>query len=132
MLQLDQLEETLNFLQTKSLAKDSQIKQTKKLFEDWTNLKKVAKETHKEISPLVQSETQKNNNQIAKLEEDLKVYTQDLKKRDFYKYECGRENALTKLEAVYAEINDLNVKIGNFGYTAEKFGNPNLIDNCNK
>jgi dynein heavy chain len=114
------------------LAKDSQIKQTKKLFEDWTNLKKVAKETHKEISPLVQSETQKNNNQIAKLEEDLKVYTQDLKKRDFYKYECGRENALTKLEAVYSEINDLNVKISNFGYTAEKFGNPNLIDNCNK
>lgn len=58
------------------------------------------------------------------MEEDLKVYTQDLKKRDFYKYECGRENALNKLEAVYGEINDLNVKITNFGYTADKFGNP--------
>ena len=100
MLQLDQLEETLNFLQSKSLAKDSQLKQTKKLFEDWVNLKKLAKETQKEIQPLVQTETQKNNNQIAKLEEDLKVYTQELKKRDFYKYECGRENALTKLDNV--------------------------------
>jgi len=40
-------------LHTKNLAKDSQVKQTKKLFEDWVNLKKLAKETHKEISPLV-------------------------------------------------------------------------------
>jgi hypothetical protein len=87
-------------LQSKSLAKDSQLKQTKKLFEDWVNLKKLAKETQKEIQPLVHTETQKNNNQIVKLEEDLKVYTQELKKRDFYKYECGRENALTKLDNV--------------------------------
>ena len=26
----------------------------------------------------------------------------------------------------------MNVKISNFGYTADKFGNPQLIDNCNK
>ena len=57
MLQLDQLEETLNFLSVKGLAKDSQIKQTKKLFEDWVNLKKLAKDIHKEITPLVQTET---------------------------------------------------------------------------
>ena len=62
MLALDQLEETLNLLAAKGTAKDSQIKQTKKLFDDWTNLKKLAKDIKKEITPLVASETQKNNN----------------------------------------------------------------------
>lgn len=62
----------------------------------------------------------------------MKTFTQDLKKRDFYKYECGRENALAKLDAVYSEIRDLETKIENYGHTAEKFGNPNLIDGCVK
>jgi len=55
-----------------------------------------------------------------------------LKKRDFYKYDCGRENALAKLDAVYSEIKDLETKIENYGHTAEKFSNPNLIDGCVK
>jgi hypothetical protein len=62
MLQLDQLDETLNFLTLKNLAKESQIKQCKKLFDDWVNLKKLAKDIKKEITPLVHIETQKNNN----------------------------------------------------------------------
>ena len=36
--------------------------------------------------PFVQNETDKNNSQIKKLEEDLKVYTAELKKRDFYQF----------------------------------------------
>lgn len=91
MLQLDQLEETLNFLSTKNLAKDSQIKQSKKLFDDWTGLKKLAKDIKKEITPIVASETQKNNTQIGKLEDELKSFIQEMRKRDFYKYDCGRE-----------------------------------------
>jgi hypothetical protein len=74
MLQLDQLEETLNLLASQNMAKDSQIKQTKKLFDEWTNIKKLAKDTRKEITPLVAQETAKNNNAITKLEEDLKAY----------------------------------------------------------
>jgi len=62
LLALDQLEETLNFLAVKGNAKESQIKQTKKLFDDWNNLKKLAKDIKKEVAPLVSSETQKNNN----------------------------------------------------------------------
>jgi len=91
MLALDQLEETLNLLAAKGTAKESQIKQTKKLFDDWTNLKKLAKDIKKEITPLVASETQKNNNQIGKLEEEMKAFSQQLRQRDFYKYDCGRE-----------------------------------------
>jgi len=104
MLQLDQLEETLNLLGTQNMAKDSHVKQTKKLFDEWTNLKKLAKEMKKDITPLVATETAKNNSAINKLEEDLKVYTQDMKKRDFYKYECGRESAQEKLTGVFNEI----------------------------
>jgi len=132
LLALDQLEETLNFLAVKGNAKESQIKQTKKLFDDWNNLKKLAKDIKKEVAPLVGSETQKNNNQIQKLEEEMKLFAQQLRQREFYKYDCGREQALVKLDGVYSEIKDLEIKIENYGYTAMKFGNPNLIEGCNK
>ena len=79
MLQLDQLEETLNFLATKNLAKDSQVKQSKKLFDDWVSLKKLAKDIKKEITPIVASETQKNNVQIGKLEDELKTFIQEMR-----------------------------------------------------
>jgi chromosome segregation ATPase len=115
-----------------NMAKDAQIKQTKKLFDEWTNLKKLAKDTKKEINPLVAQETVKNNNSITKLEEDLKAYMAEMKKRDFYKYDCGKEQAEEKLKAVFAEIADFQQKIKDYGFVAEKFGNPNLIDNAQK
>jgi len=55
-----------------------------------------------------------------------------MKKREFYKYECGKEQAVEKLKAVYSEIADFETKIADFGYVAEKFGNPHLIDNAGK
>lgn len=132
MLQLDQLEETLNFLQSKNIAKESQIKTCKKLFDEWNNLKKLAKDIKKEVAPLVATETQRNTNQIAKLEEDMKIFGQELKKRDFYKYDCGREAALQKLDSVYQEVAELEEKITNYGHTAAKFGKPDIIEGCNK
>lgn len=132
LLQLDQLEETLNFLAAKGQVKDSQVKQSKKLFDDFTSIKKLAKDTKKEITPIVASETQKNNVHIGKLEDELKHFIQEMKKRDFYKYDCGRENALSKLEAVYSEVAVYEQKTSDYGFTAKKFENPNLIDGCNK
>lgn len=128
MLQLDQVDESLKLLQKHSLAKDSQIKQMKKLFDEWTSLKKVAKDMKKEISPLVATETQKNTSAIGKLEEDLKIYASDLKKRDFYQYNCGAEQAHEKLNDVFGEINQFEEKISTYGYNAKKFGNPDLIN----
>lgn len=54
MLQLDQLDEQLKFLQTNGISKDKEMKQTKKLFDEWNTLKKTAKETKKEIAPKVE------------------------------------------------------------------------------
>jgi vacuolar-type H+-ATPase subunit I/STV1 len=76
------------------MVKDKEVKQSKKLFDEWGNLKKLAKDTKKEISGLVDNETKKNNASVSKLDEDLKVYITEMKKRDFYKYETGREQSL--------------------------------------
>lgn len=132
MLTLDQLEETLALLASQNMGKDSQVKQTKKLFDEWANLKKLAKDVKKEINPLVIQETGKNNNNITKLEEDLKAYFQEMKKRDFYKYDCGKEQAQEKLNGVFSEIQEFEQKIADYGFVAGKFGNPNLIDNAVK
>lgn len=84
ILSLDQLDESLKMFQTHEIAKDSQIKQSKKLFDEWAKLKKAARETKKEIAPYVEAESDKVKNQIRTLEDNLKTYTAELKKRDFY------------------------------------------------
>jgi hypothetical protein len=115
---------------THNMAKESQIKATKKLFDDFSNLKKLAKDMKKEITPLVATETLKNTNAITKLEDDLKVYSQEMKKREFYKYDCGREMAAKKLDGVFVEINDFETKINDYGYISSKFSSGNMIDNA--
>ena len=60
-LQLDQLDESLKVLVAHSMVKDKEVKQSKKLFDEWGNLKKLAKETKKEIAGLVDTEAKKNN-----------------------------------------------------------------------
>jgi hypothetical protein len=72
MLNLDQLQETLRLLLANNLAKESQQKQCNKLFDEWIVLKKLAKETAKEIKQLCINEASKNVTYIAKLEDDLK------------------------------------------------------------
>jgi hypothetical protein len=59
------------------------------LFEEWNGLKKLARDTKKEIAPFVANENEKNQTRIKKFEEELKNYTADLKKREFYKYVTG-------------------------------------------
>jgi hypothetical protein len=55
-----------------------------------------------------------------------------MKKRDFYKYECGKEQAEEKLRGVFGEIAEFETKIQDYGYVANKFGNASLIDNSVK
>ena len=84
ILKIDCLEESLKMFADHGIAKDSQIKQIKKLTDDFTSLKKLAKDIKKEITPLVNNENEKTVSMIKKNEEDLKVYTTEMKKRDFY------------------------------------------------
>lgn len=86
----------------------------------------------KEIKPSITNETQKNKNEINKLEDQLKLFSNNLKKRDFYKYDTGREMAIKKLEAVYDEIDDIEKKIEDLGFNAKKFKEAHLIEGCNK
>lgn len=69
---------------------------------------------------------------IKKLEEDLKVFVQELKKRDFYFYKTGVEEAKRKLVAINSEIKVFEDKIADYGYNMTKFGNADLITNSVK
>jgi dynein heavy chain len=56
-----------------------------------------------------------------------------MKKRDFYKYDCGREMAQKKLDAVFGEIADFESKITDYGYISAKLTTGgNLIENAFK
>jgi len=88
-LHIDQLEESLRLFQQKKMAKDSQIKSLAKLNKEWNDVKKIAKDTKKEIQPLVTMENDTNSHLIKKLEEDITLFIQEMKKREFFQYKCG-------------------------------------------
>lgn len=115
-----------------NIAKDKQLKENKKLNDDWVHVKKLAKDMEKEIKGNVAKETEANAKQIQALEDSLKSFSSNLKKREFYQYKTGREVAMQKLDGVNAEIRELEKKIEDYGYNALKFGQPHLIENCNK
>ena len=118
ILRLDCLEEALRMFQEHQIAKDSQLKQIKRLFDEWAGLKKLAKDIKKEISPLVSNENEKTINMIKKFEEDLKIYATKLKKRDFYYYKTGVVDSKKKLASVGEEIAIFDQKIIDYGYNA--------------
>jgi dynein heavy chain, axonemal len=132
ILKLDCLEESLRMFQEKGHPKDNQVKQSKKLVDEFNNLKKLAKDIRKEITPLVQGEKDKTMNMIKKLEEDLKIYTNELKKRDFYQYKTGVAESKGRLALVSDELKVFDEKIVDYGYNANKFDNPDLIQNSIK
>jgi hypothetical protein len=103
-LVLDQLQECLRILIPNQLAKESHQKQTNKLFDEWNVLKKTAKDTKKEIALPLKTASAANDHKIERLDQELKTFQQQMKKREFFKYDCGRENALLKLDGVFHEI----------------------------
>ena len=125
---LDQLSESLTFLQSHGISKDKEMKNTSKLRNDWTSLKKLSKDVKKEIAPLCDAESKRNMAVINRHEEDLKQYIAAMKKRDFYRYDTGRDTSLQSLQNVGAEINSFIEKTTELRYNAEKFEHPTAIE----
>lgn len=84
-------------------AKQSQLNKIGQLFDQYNQLKKAVKDIRKEITPLVQSEDERNKTLIKKLEDELKDFFAQIKKRDFYKYQ-GVAVANEALEKIQVEI----------------------------
>jgi hypothetical protein len=131
-LHIDQLDEALMLFTAHKLSKDAQIKGFNKINKEWNDIKALAKQTRKDIQPLVATENDKNNREIKRLEDDITTFTQEMKKREFFQYKCGCEQALIKLDAVFSELNVFENQIADYGENAKKFGNPTLIEKAIK
>lgn len=113
-----------------NIPKDKQLKEYKKLTDDFTGLKKLAKDMEKEIKKNVDHETSNNQKQIQALEDSMKSFSNNLKKRDFYQYKTGRDLAVQKLKEIRVEVAELDKKIEDYGFNSLKFNQPGLIENC--
>lgn len=71
-LVLDQLQESLRILIPNQLAKESHQKQTNKLLDEWNVLKKLARDTKKEIALPLKTASAANENKIERLDQELK------------------------------------------------------------
>jgi len=81
---------------------------------------------------MVQAEKDKTTNMIKKFEEDLKAYTTELKKRDFYQYKTGPQDSKARLALVGDELKHFDDRTVDLGYNANKFDNPDMIQNSIK
>jgi hypothetical protein len=114
------------------LSKDSQIKGLTAINKHWGDLKKICKDTKKEIAPLVAQENDKNSFNIKRLEEDITLFIQEMRKREFFQYKCGSKNALEKLDGVFGELKVFEDKIVDYGENAVKFGHPDQINKAER
>jgi dynein heavy chain len=114
----------LAYLSQNGISKDKEVKQVKKLFDEWNTLKKISKETKKEISPMVDNETKKNQTTITKFEETLKAFTNEIKKRGFYRYDTGKEGAVAELDQTREEVDEFKNNLNDLEFTAAKFEHP--------
>jgi dynein heavy chain len=108
------------------------VKSSKKLVDEWNSLKKLAKETKKEITPLVEKESKNVGNAINKLDDELAAFNKSMRKRDFYLYDKGVKGAKEGLAKVSAEIENHKATIFEYKNNATKFGNPELIETSEK
>ena len=55
-----------------------------------------------------------------------------MRKREFFQYKCGSENALQKLDGVFGELKVFEDKIVDYGDNAMKFGAPDQINKAER
>jgi|TARA_B110000285_G_C15005935_1_gene553861 hypothetical protein len=60
-----------------------------KIVTNWNNVKNNAKTTKKTIAPIVEQQDTINKNNVKTLEEQIGTFTQEMRKRPFFKYENG-------------------------------------------
>lgn len=83
-LEIDQVDEALKLFQQHKLHKDSQLKALVKVNKEWVDVKKICKDTKKEITPIVALENDRNVTNIKNLEDEITQFTQEMKRREFF------------------------------------------------
>src|SRR5690606_22475774 len=84
VLALDTLEEMIRALEKYGVHKESELKRTQKLIEEWKNLEKLANSVEKEIAGNLKNEGEKCKDNIVRFEEELKQYDFGIRKESFY------------------------------------------------
>lgn len=117
-LQIDQLDESIKLLLENKKIKDADQKSFMNINKNWQDVKKLARDVKKEIQPMVDHEKENNNKNIKSLEEDITHFTQVMKKREFFQYDCGVKTAIEKLNNVFDELKVFENRIEDYGDNA--------------
>lgn len=116
ILKLDTIEEMLKGFEKVDVKKEGDLKKTRKLQEEWTNLIKRAQTVQKDIQGPVKAETDKTKDQIKKFQEQLKEYGIGLKKENFYIYSTGIEKSEIRISEVKSKIAEFEKQQTDYEY----------------
>jgi dynein heavy chain len=126
-LKIDQLEESSKMFAAAVPKVKVDSSKFGKIVTNWNNVKNNAKGTKKTIAPIVEQQDSVNKSNIKSLEEHIGTFTQEMRKRPFFKYETGAKESIAKLGDVFGELRDFEDSRDLLGENSRKFGNPDLI-----
>ena len=132
VLALDTLEQLIKALEKYEVHRDSDLKKTSKLIDEWKNFERLSNSVEKEIANNLKNEGEKCKEKLVKFEEELKQYDQGVRKESFYIYKTGVDGAFKRLDEVKVQIGDFDRKVENFVYFTDMFGFPERMEQVNK
>ena len=131
-LKIDQLDESAKMFAAAVPKVKVDNSKFGKIVTNWNNVKNNAKASKKTIAPIVEQQDTINKNNIKTLEEQIGTFTQEMRKRPFFKYETGAKDSIAKLGDVFGELKSFENSRDSLGENSKKFGAPTLIDKAVK
>lgn len=132
LLKMDELNETLNMFERMDIHKETEHRKLRRLIDSWVSLQKQAREAKKDIAPAVNTESEKTKQQIKNFEEELKVYSQNIKKQEYQKYDTPVDKSLKLLDSEQEKLNQHKAYLSEMEFLSQHFGFPEIVQGCTR
>lgn len=106
---------------------DARIKESQK---EWAKLTKEAEKLRKDLEPLINSEREKNSQNISAFEEQLKGVNNAVKDEAYQLYETGTEKSYEGLDQFANKLDQLSQRLEQFQFLANGFDDEAITNGC--
>ena len=97
-LKLDQLDESITLLEKCNSMQDEHKNVIERLFDEWNWLKKLAKDANETITLMFDNKFKTVPATVLKLDEELAVFNQSMRTKNYHTYASGVDRAKAELE----------------------------------
>ncbi|KRW98533.1 P-loop containing nucleoside triphosphate hydrolase [Pseudocohnilembus persalinus] len=116
----------------KKFDKQMNLKLTKYLQDEWTNLVKMSFSVENKIQGPKRQEAQKTVQRVKQFEEQFKSYQNEIKKEPYLRYDVGFEAAMENFELIHLELKNRKEQLSEFQNLCNVFEFPEMTEESEK